>query len=129
MTRDEICRDCERHDITEGRDSCELIGAVNDAGKIVPSCCQLRRMWADESAACPLGKWNGAALVPLPVVQAQSGPPVPVDALTTLVRLCLACANKGPQWQCPTWNATNIKSLVQSGLVPDGQCPRYVAKA
>lgn len=126
MTRDEVCRDCERHDILEGRDACELMGVPNDTGKIVPSCCALRRAWSDPAATCPENRWNGEAVVPLPVV--ENGPPIPTDALTTLVRLCLACANKGPQWQCPTWNASNIKNLVQSGLVPDGQCPRYVAK-
>ena len=126
MTRADVCRNCERHDILEGRDSCELVGAMNAEGKIVPSCCALRRAWSDPAAACPENRWGDAELVPLPVVEA--GPAVPVDALTTLVRLCVACANKGPQWQCPAWNVSNIKSLVQSGLVPDGKCPRYVAK-
>lgn len=126
MTRAEVCRDCDRHDIVDGRDSCELVGTPNDTGKIVPSCCALRRMWADESAKCPDGKWNGAAVVPLPVVEA--GISVAHDALTTLVSRCLGgCKHHVKPWRCASWSVTNIKSLVQSGMLPDGKCPRYQA--
>lgn len=126
ITRETICHDCDREVTTDGRVGCELIGAKNDAGKIVPSCCALRRMWTDETAACPLGKWNGAALVPLPVVQATAGVAVQADALTTLVRSCLGgCKHHVKPWRCSAWNASNIKALVSSGLVPDGACPRF----
>lgn len=126
MTREQICRDCDHEVTADGRVGCELVGAPNDAGKIVPSCCALRRMWADEAATCPLGKWNGAALVPLPVMTAMAGVSAPTDALTTLVRSCLGgCKHHVKPWRCSVWNVSNIRGLVTSGLVPDGMCPRY----